>query len=176
MGEFLDQIPEEIQGHVKEITRTSGLPEGDESVEKIAKGWLEKKQVFEEKIADLSMEEVESLEKDDERGALALTYSGSLVNIGPVVDGVRKASYASIGLRSDVPDTAEREGSVLAKEVVLDNTIEFEFGPVKNTSPIFKIAVLTGDFSAEEQEEKISEATQIIQEEFVEVNKTIISD
>ena len=174
MGQFYDQIPEELKGHVKEITRTSGLPDTEESREKISEAWLEKKKVFEDKIAGLSLEEAVSLGKDDEKGALALTYSGSLVTIGPLVDGARKASYVSIGLRSDVPEAAEKMGSILKKDITVDDTIEFKVGPVKNTSPILKIAIPTGDLSAEEQEEKITEATQVIQEEFVEVNKTII--
>ena len=176
MGEFLDKIPENIQDHIREITKTSGLPPGEESVEKIAKGWLEKKQVFEEKIADMDMEEVDLLTTDDQRAALAITYSGSLVNIGPLVDGVRNAGYISIGLRSDVPDAAVKEGSKLAKDVSVDDQIEFVIGPVKNTSAIFKIAVLTGSYTAIEQEERVNEATLLIQEEFVEVNKTIISE
>lgn len=175
MGEFLDKIPEHIQDHIREITKTTGLPPGEESVEKIAKGWLEKKQVFEEKIADLDMEEVDFLTSDDERAALAITYSGSLVNIGPIVGGVRTAGYISIGLRSDVPDATVKEGSKLAKDVAVYDRIEFEIGPVKNTSAIFKIAVLTGKHTAIEQEKKINDATLLIQEEFVEVNKTIIS-
>jgi hypothetical protein len=176
MGEFLDEIPENIQEHVREITKTSGLPSGEESVEKIAKGWLEKKQVFEEKIADLDMEEVDLLTSDDQRAALAITYSGSLVNIGPMVDGIRNAGYISIGLRSDVPDAAVKEGSKLAKDIAVDEQIEFVIGPVKNTSAIFKIAVLTGSHTAIEQEERINQATLLIQEEFVEVNKTIIAE
>lgn len=176
MGEFLDQIPEKLLGHINEITKTSGLPPGEESVEKIAKGWLEKKEVFEEKIEDLEMEEIESFEKDDLRGALVLTYSGSLVLIGPIIDNSRKAQYISIGLRSDVPDIVDREDSKLVKDVNVDDTVEFEIGPVKSTSQVFKIAVLTGEFTAIEQEEKISEVTQVITEEFVEVNKTIISE
>ncbi len=176
MGEFLDQIPEKLHGHIKEITKTSGLPPGEESVEKIAKGWLGKKDVFEEKIEDLEMEEIESFEKDDLRGALLLTYSGSLVLIGPIIDNSRKAKYISIGLRSDVPDIVDREDSKLEKDINVDDTVEFEVGPVKSTSQVFKIAVLTGEFTAIEQEEKISEATQVITEEFVEVNKTIISE
>jgi hypothetical protein len=174
MGEYLDQIPEEIRGHIKEITRTSGLPAGEESEELIAMGWLEKKKAFEEKIAEMEMEEVEFFDKVDERATLALTYSGSLVNIGPLVDNLRKAQYTSIGLRSDVPEAAEKEDSTLAKDITVDDTIEFENGPVKNTSPIFKIAVITADLTPEEQEEKITHATQVLQDEFVEVNKTII--
>lgn len=176
MGEYFDQIPEELHDHIREITKMSGLPDGEESVEIISQGWLEKKNVFEEQIQKMEMEEVDLLEKDEEKGALVLTYSGSLVNLGPLVDNVRKVQYASIGLRSDVPGVAEREGSILAKDVAVDDTIEFEVGPVKSTSQIFKIAVLTGNPTAEEQEERITEATQIIQEEFVEVNKTIIDE
>jgi hypothetical protein len=176
MGEYLDQIPEGIRGHIREITKLSGLPEDEESVEMIAQAWLEKKKAFEEEIQKMSMEELEFFEKDDERAALALTYSGSLVNIGPLVENNRKAQYVSIGLRKDVPDLAEREDSVLAKDVSIDEPIEFEIGPVKSTSQIFKIAVLTEDLSPEEQEERITEVTQVIQDEFVEVNKTIISE
>ena len=176
MGEYLDQIPEEIRGHVREITRISGLPEGEESVEKIAQAWLEKKKTFEEEIQKMKMEEIDSFTKEDERAALALTFSGSLVNIGPLVEDRRKVQYMSIGLRKDVPDLAERDDSVLAKDINIDEPIEFVKGPVRSTSQIFKIAVFTGDLSAEEQEEKITEVTQIIGEEFVEVNKTIIAE
>jgi hypothetical protein len=90
MGEYLNQLPENIEEHIREITRSSGLPQGEESVEKMARGWIEKKQVFEDFIQKFQMEEVESFAQDDERGALALTYSGSLVKIGPIIDGVRK--------------------------------------------------------------------------------------
>jgi hypothetical protein len=174
MGQFYDQIPEELKQHVKEITRTSGLPDTEESLEKISEAWLEKRKVFEEKTRNLNLEDAPSLGMEEERGALALTYSGSLVTIGPLVEGSRKVAYVSIGLRSDVPETAEKEGSVLKKDVTVDDSIEFKIGPVKNTSSILKIAVPTANLSVEEQEEKITEATQVIQEEFVEVNKTII--
>jgi hypothetical protein len=176
MGEYLDQIPEEIRGHIREITKLSGLSEGEDSVEMIAQAWLEKKKTFEEETQKLNMEELPSFGKEDERAAIALTYSGSLVNIGPLKDDLRKVQYMSIGMRKDVPDLAEREDSVLAKDISLDEPITFERGPVRSTSQIFKIAVFTGDLSAEEQEEKISEVTQVIGEEFVEVNKTIISE
>jgi len=176
MGEYFDQLPDSIRDHVQEITKTSGLPPGEESVEKIARGWLEKRQVFEDLIKQFEMEEVESFEMDDDRGALALTYSGSLVKIGPQVESVRMVQYTSIGLRQDVPDVADKEGSKLSGDVILDEPIEFEIGPVKHTSPILKIAVVSGQRSIEEQEETITEATKLITDEFTEVNKTIIAD
>lgn len=176
MGEFLDQIPENIQGHIKEITKTSGLPDEEASVEKIAQAWLEKKKAFEDQVQNVNMIEVETLAKDDAKGFLAMTNSGSLVNAGPLVDGVRKAEYSSIGIRADVPPTAEKEGVTLTKDVSAGDTIEFENGPVKSTSAIFKIAVCEEGLGAEEQTEKISQATQILQDEFTKVNKTIISE
>ncbi|MBN2323687.1 MAG: hypothetical protein JXQ30_08130 [Spirochaetes bacterium] len=176
MGEYLEQIPQRLHVHIEEITKTSGLPEGEESVELIAQAWLEKKKTFEEKIDVLKMEEIETLSQDDARGAVVMTYSGSLVLIGPLDDGVRKARYVSIGLRKDVPDSVEKTDAVLAKDVTADDTVEFESGPVKSTSPAFKIAVLTEKLPLLEEERKISEATQVIAEEFVEVNKTIISE
>ena len=176
MGEYLDQIPERLRSHIQEITRTSGLPEGEESVELIAQAWLEKKKTFEEKIGVLKMEEIETLSRDDTRGAVVMTYSGSLLLIGPLADGARMAQYISIGLRKDVPDSVEKTGAVLAKDVAADETVEFEEGPVKSTSQVFKIAVLSEKLPLLEEEQKISEATQVIAEEFVEVNRTIISE
>lgn len=176
MGEFLDQIPENIQGHIKEITKSSGLPDEEESVEKMAEAWLEKKKIFEEQMENMNMHEVDSFEKGDEKGCLALTYSGSLINIGPLVDGARKAEYTSVGIRSDVVPAAEKEGSTLVNDVIIDNIINFEVGPVQSTSPIFKIAVCEEGLDADEQSEKIAQATQILQEEFVNVNKTVIEE
>ena len=174
MGEFLDQLPPEIQVHIKQITSASGLPDDEESYEKMAQGWLEKKKIFEEETAKQDMIEVDSLAVDNEKGAVALTFSGSLVLIGPLIDGFRKAAYNSIGIRKNVPDAMVQENSVLGGEIAVNKAIEFETGPVKSTSSIFKIAVCEDEVATEEQEEKISEVTVIMTEEFVEVNKALV--
>ena len=177
MGEFLDQVPMKVQSHIREITKSSGLENTEESVEMIAEGWLEKNRVFEEESINQNMEEVESFDKNDERGAIALTYSGSLINIGPISDGTRKAGYASIGLRKDVPDLLSNEDSELSEDITIDKPIEFAKGPVKKTSPIYKVIVCKENLSAEEEEEKLDEATMVMMDEFVEVNnKTLFID
>jgi len=176
MGEYLDQVPENLHAHIRAIIKASSLPDDEESMEKLAKGWLDKKQVFEEEIDKQDMEQIDILPKDDERGALAMTYSGSLLNIGPLVDGTRKVIYTSIGFRTDAPDSAEREDSVLAKDAAVDDTIEFETGPVKSTSKIFKIAVCNGDMSAEEQEENLTQVMTQVEELMLGVNKTVLLD
>lgn len=174
MGETLNQLPSEIQVHIKAITKSAGLPENDESFEKIAQGWIEKKRIFEEQIAESGMTEVENLAADNEKGAVALTYSGSLILIGPLVEGVRKAGYNSIGIRKNVPDSLVKENSKLAANIAVNAPIEFEEGPVKSTSSIFKIAIVQDDMDAEEEEEKISEVTVIMTNEFVDVNKALV--
>jgi hypothetical protein len=177
MGEFLDQIPDNIKGHIQQIAKDIKLDDDEDAVEKVAKGWLDKKEAFEEKIESMGMEEVDSLVKDDEKGALALTYSGSLVNIGPVIDGVRHSTYTSIGFRTNAPDQAESDNSTLDEDIEVDGIIKFSNGPVKSTSRIFKVAVCKDDdLSAEEQEKTIMEVATVIEDEFVEVNKTIMMD
>ncbi len=177
MGEYLDQIPENIKGHIQEIAKDIKVESDEDAVEKVAKGWLDKKEAFEEKIESVGMEEVDSLAKDDERGALALTYSGSLVNIGPIVDGVRNSSYSSIGFRTNAPDQAESDKSTLTDDIEVDGIIKFSNGPVKSTSRIFKVAVFKDeDLSAEEPKKTIMEVVTVIEDEFVEVNKTIMME
>ncbi|TVR33438.1 MAG: hypothetical protein EA404_04905 [Spirochaetaceae bacterium] len=174
MGVHLDQIPEEIRDHIEQITATSGLPNTEDSIERIAEVWLEKKRIFETKLDELNMQEVDELAREDERGALLLTYSGSILNIGPLVEGRRRVEYASIGLRQDVPDTATHEHSELADDVVADDPVAFNIGPIQKSSPIFKIAVHREALEPADEEQKLTEATQAITEEFVEVNKTVV--
>ncbi len=176
MGEYLDQIPEKVRDHLRQLTRTAGLPDSEESVEAIARGWLEKKGSFEEQVARMSMEEVEFLDRGDERGALVMTYSGSLLKIGPLLDGRRKVEYASIGLRKDVPELASKEGSELDGDVEVDANVVFAVGPIRKSSPAFTIAVLTEEMSPQEEEEKLAQATQLLTREFVEVNKTLSAE
>jgi hypothetical protein len=174
MGEHLDRVPVEIQDHIREITRTSGLPDTEDSVELIAEGWLEKKSTFEKQVVDMGMEEIGSLPKGDARGCLAMTLSGSLLNIGPLREGEgRTVQYASIGLRQDVPGTADKEGSELSSDVLVGEPATFSPGPIKSSSPVYKIAAANEDLTAEEQEEQISKATQILTRAFVEINKEL---
>jgi hypothetical protein len=173
MGEYFDQLDFKIQEHIKDITKTSGLENNDESLEKMAQGWSEKKNVFEEQIASLSMEDIDSFQKDDERGFLVMTYSGSLLTAGPLQDGKRTIEYTSIGIRADVPKSATGSGDI-ADDVTVDKEIKFKSGPIKSTSLVFKIAVCKKNVDAEEQQEILDNATVALEEEFTNINKTII--
>jgi hypothetical protein len=176
MGEFFDQVPAIVQGHIKSIADDMDVPESDDKLETIAKAWLEKKDVFETKIEEGGMEEVDSLAVDDDSGALALTYSGSLINVGPLVDGKRKIGYTSIGFRTELPNNAEIDDANLKNDLSVDEIAEFENGPVQSTSKLFKVAIFKEEMEAEEEEEALDQVLTVIGEEFVAVNKTIVME
>jgi hypothetical protein len=176
MGEMLDKIPEKVRDHIRSIAAGSGLPEGEEAVETIAGAWLEKKEIFEKQIAESGMEEVDELPHDSENGALLMTYSGSLLTIGPLEDDLRRVEYRSIGLRQDVPESAEMEESKLKEDVAVDEVASFDPGPIKQSSAIFKIAVPKEELSPEEESELLASLTQVVTQEFIDVNKTVAAD
>jgi len=176
MTDLFVTIPENIKLHIKEISKVGGIPGDEETLQKIAEAWIEKEKSFEEKIKSLNMEEVDFLDIEDQRGALILTYSGSLINLSVLNNGKRKVEYASIGIRKDVPELLVDEDSELLSNLIKDERIEFKSGLVKKTSPIYKIAVCRNNVNAEKQKEILKEASTIIMEDFVEVNKTRIHE
>jgi len=174
MGEFLQQLPAEIQVHIKSITKSSGLPETEVSWEQIAQGWLDKEKRFQEEMKKENMIEVDSLPSDSAKGAVILTFSGSLVLVGPLVEGTRKCGYNSIGIRRDVPEMVTKENSSLQSDITLKQPVTFENGPVLSTSPAYKIAICQEELTAIEEEEKLSEVTAIMETEFTEINKLML--
>jgi hypothetical protein len=173
MSEHLDQVPMEIQAHIRDITKSSGLPDTEESVDMIAEGWLEKKERFERITERMHMEDADILEKADERGCLVMTYSGSLLSIGPLRDGGRSVQYASIGLRTDVPPAAEKDGSQLQEDARVGAPVAFTVGPITASSPVFKIALTSEDLDLKAQEVQVGKATKILTKEFVTVNREL---
>jgi nucleoid DNA-binding protein len=169
---YYDRLPEKVKLHVAEVTKSSGLPQTGESVEKISKCWLEKMRLFDEQTGALRMEEVGSFPKDSPKGALLFTYSGSLLSLGTSREGKRYAEYASIGLRKDVPDISKREGAELESDAAVGSVLSFRGGPIRSSSPLFKIVVCDDEVSLDEQEKRIREATIFLTNGFVKINRT----
>ncbi|HMB01429.1 MAG TPA: hypothetical protein VKS21_10625 [Spirochaetota bacterium] len=172
METYLEQIPENLQEHVKEIAKKTGR---ENAVEKVAQAWLEKQDIFSKKFSEENFEEVDSLDKDDARGAIAITRSGSILNIGPQ-ESKRNIEYSSIGLRTNVPPAAEANGAVLEDNITIDQPARFDHGPVKSTSDIYKIAVCPENMEAEEQKDTLENMTQSLEQEFAQINETVQSD
>lgn len=169
----IENLSDRIKRHLDSITQSSGLPHNDESVRLITINWLDKKKMFEDQISLLEMMEVDHFDINDERGVLLLTYSGSLISISNAVDNYRHIEYASIKLRSDVPDILKLNEAILAKNIVLNAGASFENTPIKTTSAIFKIAVCDENIPVEEQATRIREATIFLTNGFLKLNRTI---
>ncbi len=176
MDVTMTELPEIINKHLNEVAESFGLEADEDTIARLGAGWIEKKEAFDESMIEMGMDEVGSFAADDERGALALTYSGSLVSIGPLVDGKRKIDYTSIGFRNDVPASITREGCVMAENAETDKCLSFSKSPISKTSPVFTIVACPESLSAEEQSELIDEATTIMVETFVGMNKDIMAD
>jgi len=163
-----------IQNHLKNLIQIAELTESEETYEKVAEAWLEKEKAFDKEITGQGMQEVEELEFDDSRAAVVMTYSGSLVLLGPDTEGSRTAGYNSIGIRKDVPETTLRNDSKLARGIKITERMEFEEGPVSLTSPVFKIAVCNFELALTEQETLVADVTIALAEKFADVNKTLL--
>jgi len=174
MGDFFEQLPENIQRHIRQLAQKAQA-EAPDIQEKYSQAWLEKRKLFEEQTSNLNMVEVESFSKDDGKGALMLTYSGSLISVGPVIQAKRWAEYASIEMRVDVPNVAKRDDVLIANDANVNSIIEFERGPIKSSSQILKIVVCREDVALEEQDKRIREATIFLTNSFMRLNKAIIT-
>jgi len=174
MGQYMDRVPERLRPHLEKITRTSGLTDAEESRELMARAWLEKVGLFERQTRALKMTEVPVLEEEDPRGALALTWSASLVSLGPRQQDFRRMEYASIQLRRDVPNLAVVEAAKLGGPLTVDRPADFATGPVRSTSALLRIVVCPPEVGLEEQERRIREATIFLTNGFVKINRTLL--
>lgn len=175
MGEFFDKIPEHIKAHIKDLVAKADLPDNEESLELISNVWLEKERIFNEETSKMNMMEIDFFDKNEKKGAIVLTYSGSILTIGPLVSNGRKVSYASIGLRKDVPEVAEKDSSILSSNIEIDDVIEFQVGPIKRSSSVYKIFVSRDELPPEKELKNITVVATEIIDDFVEVNKTLLS-
>lgn len=169
-----DSLSQEIQVHLKEIAKTSGLALTDDSYERLAVAWLDKLAVFQKTTEESGLVEIDRLGRDEARGALALTWSGSLINVGPLDGDSRRCEYSSIGLRADVPASALEESSTLGSDLEVGESLRFDRGPIRLSSPIYRIAATAEALEPAEEEALLTQVTQDLAEDFVEINKTVI--
>lgn len=173
MEKVFNSLPDHIKVHLRSILQSSGLPDNEESLEIISRNWLDKNNLFQEQIRSLDMIEIDAFAKDEPRGALILTYSGSLISLGTLRDGIRWMEYYSIKLRADVPDIVKNPETQITADTGIDKILEFEAGTIKSTSALFKIAVCRDNIGEEEQETRIHEAVIFLTNGFVKINRSL---
>ncbi len=174
MSQF-DELPAEVQSQIKALAKSSESSDIEETCEKMAEGWLEKMKAFEDEISAKGLVEEEEISKNDKNAIIALTYSGSFINLFPVEnegDGTRKIGYKSIGMRTNVPDATEGDGA-LEEDLKIDSPAVFASGPIQKTSKLYKIAVCPSTMDEEEQAMTIIETADNLAEEFTRINQDI---
>lgn len=168
---YLKIIPDNVHDHLREIVIASGLEYNDDNVELMAKKWLEKNKFFDRTLKKMNMKLCDFLPKDDDRGALVLTYSGSLIRLSPIMDRFRNIDYISLKVREDVPGHVKNDKSILAEDVRVNERMHFKIGPVKTTSHVFKMAVVEERLTAAEENKKLTKATVIFADKFSKINR-----
>ncbi|MFW5688284.1 MAG: hypothetical protein ACOC2Y_00685 [Spirochaetota bacterium] len=174
MSDHLQQLPERVREHVRQLVEPAGLTEVENAEELLAQGWIEKHEAFKRHTEERGMQLVDSFSSSEASGALAMTYSGSIVSVGPMTDGRRDVAYASIGLRKDVPQMSVKQDSALAEDIEIDTTIRFAEGPVQKTSPVFAVAVFRKALPPAKENAALVEVTEVLTERFVHINKETI--
>lgn len=171
--ETFTELPERIRRHLEAITESSGLPPGAESLKKITENWLAKKRLFVEQREALDMTEESRFAVEDPRALLLLTYSGSLICLGPLTEEGRSFEYASIKLRADVPDILVTEGCNLAEDAVVDAPLRFSRCPVESSSEILFIASFDPSLPLSDQQQRLLEAAIFLTNGFIKENQSL---
>lgn len=187
MSDYASRLPERIRAHLQGMLSqgSSVLPNTEQSLQTLARLWLDKRALFESQTRSLAMQECAQLPADDPRGALLLTYSGSLISLGTLPAAaapaaaapaapLRRLEYASIGLRADVPGVLVVEQTRLTEAAAADRELRLASGPMRSTSPVLSIAVCGSEVGREEQERRIREATIFLTNGFVRLNRTVL--
>ena len=166
-------VPHEILTHLRGLIRDTDLPDTEESLELLIRAWTEKEALFTAQTVNLGMLDLPAVEAGDSRALLLLTNSGSLISLYSQRGEGRDLEYASINLRSDVPGIVRGEKTEVSGSIRTGVSLELSGAPLKKTSPVYRIAVCSGDLDPDEQDTRIREATIFLTNGFVRINKQI---
>lgn len=176
MGSF-KKLPAEVRKHLSSLTGITGMNESASVQDLMADSWLQKEKIFMDQVNSYGMRIEHAVSQDEKRAFLILTYSGSILGVGPEEKGKKhKVIYASIGIRKNVPEKLIEESLKLKNEITIDREVEFSGGSLKKSSPIYKIAVMPDQLDPGNQKKQIEDATRVMTQEFVSINNTIIPD
>ncbi len=176
MGEYFSSLPEQVRRHLRGLVRSSGSPDQTAAEEQLAQGWYAKNQAFKSHTGNHDMVSVDFFQAANPGGALAVTLSGSILSVGPIVDGGRAVAYASIGTRRDVPQMSISQNIGLANDLRLGEPATFENGSIEKTSPVFTIAIFQKVLEPETEKNALARITELLAEQFVAINQETAAD
>lgn len=168
-----EDLPAQIRAQLDALLADAGKAGDEAARDGLASVWAEKFRLFSGQTAALGMESVGELAADDERAAIFLTYSGSLISLGPRRGKDRWLEYASIKLRVDVPELVRGDKANLAAPARLEHPAAFEGTSLKRSSSLYRIAVCPAGISPDEQERRVREATVYLTNGFIKLNRSL---
>lgn len=176
--EFESGIPPEVEKHLVAIADETGIHPKEEAIAHVQRNWVEKRRLFTEQVEALSMETVSEFSAEDRRGVLFLTYSASLIVLGPAdpESGNRFFEYASIKTRTDVPELVKSEEVRLTESVSVGRPALFSGVPIQRSSEILLIATVPEGISPAEQSERLRQGAIFLTNGFVDANRSLFLD
>lgn len=175
-------LPQAIQKQLLWIAAEQNRKDDSAFIDDLAVVWEKKAALFLDQIKAVNLELVESVSRDDMRGIMILTYSGSLLSIGPVfqtatnVNNGRWIEYSSIKLRTDVPDIVSEPDAVLGADFATGTGVKLDNSRITSTSPAFLIAICPANLDEEEQDKRVRESTIYVTTGFMKFNRTLQID
>lgn len=174
--ESMSDLPEAVRRHLAALADETSIQPREDALARLAHNWRAKQRLYEEQCDALALIPVERLADDDPRGFLALTRSGSLVSVGPLVDGARSLEYASISIRADVPPLVQSDAAAVDGEVATGHPIRLNNCPIEATSDLFTIRTFGEGVAPEEQTKRLREAMIFLTNGFVRENTSLVVD
>ena len=131
IDELKENIPEPVFSQLRHILSESSLPDNEESLLRIMEAWLTKQALFDKLIDHYNLKKANSLSRNSPCACIAITLSGSIIALGPLIEGFRLLDYASIRMRTDVPPAINANEVVCEADIELNKSISFTKGPIK---------------------------------------------
>jgi nucleoid DNA-binding protein len=167
------RLPEEIRKQIDSLAEEADMKSLPDIRERLAANWESKYELFESQVRLLEMAELPALKAGDPRGFLAITYSGSILSVGPLAPLGRWIEYVPIKLRKDVPEIVSGESAQIDGAVSRDSSLLFLKGPLKSTSSVYRIAACAEGIDPEEQDRRIREAAIFLTHGFIKMNRSL---
>jgi hypothetical protein len=174
LNELKENLPEKVFSQLKHLIHESTLPDTEESLVNIIEIWLTKRALFNKILDRYNLKKTHTFAKDAPNACIAITLSGSILAIGPLINGQRHLSYSSISTRTDVPPAIHADDVVCEEDVIINKAMIFTRGPIKKTSPLIDIGVIVEEKNPEKQLNMIKKINELLRGNFIQINKSMI--
>ncbi len=180
-SKFTD-LPNAIQHHLAGLAADLKRQNDPEYMKMLSDVWFRKEELFRQQVRAMKLVFTDEVSNRDTRGMMVLTYSGSILSIGPVfltstnINSSRWIEYSSIKLRTEVPDILIEKNATISAPLFAGKPVLLENSRVKATSPAYMLAVCPEGLNEEEQDKRIRESSVFITAGFMKYNRSLQID